>query len=68
VFGSRTLWADLLAAGPVGQLHPMVAPAVLCPGGPAFDGPLPASLRLVGTRRGSPGSDNGLLTYEVRRR
>jgi dihydrofolate reductase len=59
VFGSRTLWADLLAAGLVDQLHLMVAPAVLGAGGPAFDGPLPASLRLVGTRRGSPGPTMG---------
>ena len=67
VFGSRTLWADLLAAGLVDQLHLMVAPVVLGAGVPAFDGPLPASLRLVGTRR-FEGSDNVLLTYEVRRR
>jgi riboflavin biosynthesis pyrimidine reductase len=67
VFGSRTLWADLLAAGLVDQLHLMVGPVVLGSGVPAFDGPLPGSLRLTGTRR-FEGSDNVVLTYEVRRR
>ena len=55
MFGSRTLWADLLAAGLVGQLHPYGGAAVLGAGGPAFDGPLPVSLRLVGPA-GSRGS------------
>jgi dihydrofolate reductase len=64
VFGSRTLWADLLAAGLVDQLHLMVAPVVLGGGVPAFDGPLPGSLRLLGTRR-FEGSGNVLLTYAV---
>jgi dihydrofolate reductase len=64
VFGSRTVWADLLAAGLVDQLHLMVAPVVLGEGVPAFDGPVPASLRLLRTRR-FDGSDNVLLVYAV---
>jgi dihydrofolate reductase len=66
VFGSRTVWTDLLAAGLVDELHLMVAPVVLGDGVPAFDGPLPGSLRLTGTRR-FDGSDNVLLTYRVNR-
>jgi dihydrofolate reductase len=64
VFGSRTLWNDLLAAGLVDELHLMVAPVVLGDGVPAFDGP--PSLRLSGTRR-FDGSDNVLLTYRANR-
>ena len=67
VFGSRTLWADLLAAGLVDQLHLMVGPVVLGAGVPAFDGPLPGSLRLEETRR-FDGSDNVVLVYRVTRR
>jgi dihydrofolate reductase len=67
IFGSRTLWADLLAAGLVDELHLMVAPVVLGAGVRAFDGPLPDSLQLTGTRR-FEGSDNVVLTYRVRRR
>lgn len=67
VFGSRTLWSDLLAAGLVDQLHLMVAPVVLGAGVPAFGGPPPGSLQLLGTRR-FEGSENVLLTYAVRPR
>ena len=67
VFGSRTLWSDLLAAGLVDQLHLMVAPVVLGAGVPAFEGPPPGSLQLLGTRR-FEGSENVLLTYAVRPR
>ncbi|HEY6746362.1 MAG TPA: dihydrofolate reductase family protein [Mycobacteriales bacterium] len=65
VFGSRTLWNDLLAAGLVDELHLMVGPVVLGDGVRAFDAPPPA-LRLAGTRR-FDGSDNVVLTYEVTR-
>jgi dihydrofolate reductase len=64
VFGSRTLWNDLLAAGLVDELHLMVGPVVLGEGVRAFDGPGPA-LRLRDSRR-FDGSDNVLLRYEVR--
>ena len=64
MFGSRTLWNDLLAAGLVDELHLMVGAKVLGGGTPAFGaGPVPA-LRLVNSRR-RDGSDNLLLRYEV---
>jgi len=64
VFGSRTLWNDLLVAGLVDELHLMVGAAVLGGGTPAFGaGPVPP-LRLVGTRR-RDGSDNLLVRYAV---
>ena len=67
VFGSRTLWSDLLAAGLVDQLHLMVAPVVLGAGVPLRRRPPPGSLQLLGTRR-FEGSQNVLLTYVVRPR
>jgi len=64
VFGSSTLWSDLLAAGLVDELHLLVAPAVLAGGLPAYGpGPVPP-LRLIGVRR-REGSDNVLLSYAV---
>jgi dihydrofolate reductase len=66
VFGSRTLWNDLLAAGLVDELHLMVGPVVLGTGVPAFDGPVPG-LRLRDTRRFDD-SGNVLLVYAVDRR
>lgn len=64
MFGSRTLWNDLLAAGLVDELHLMVGTAVLGGGTPAFGtGPVPP-LRLLETRR-SDGSDNVILRYAV---
>jgi dihydrofolate reductase len=64
MFGSRTLWNDLLAAGLVDELHLMLGATVLGGGTPAFGaGPVPP-LRLVDTRR-RDGSDNLLLRYAV---
>ena len=64
MFGSPTLWNDLLVAGLVDELHLMVGAAVLGGGTPAFGaGPVPP-LRLVNTRR-RDGSDNLLVRYEV---
>ena len=65
VFGSRTLWNDLLTAGLVDELHLMLAPVVLGDGVPAFDAPV-ADLRLAATRR-FDGSDNVLLRYLTQR-
>ncbi len=64
VFGSRTLWSDLLRAGLVDELHLLVGPVVLPGGTPAFGpGPVPP-LRLLDVRR-RDGSRNVLLSYTV---
>lgn len=62
VFGSRTLWNDLLAAGLVDELHLMVGSVVLAEGTPAFGAATSGPLRLLGTRR-FDGSDNLLVRY-----
>jgi dihydrofolate reductase len=64
MFGSRTLWNDLLAAGLVDELHLMVGAAALGDGTPAFGAGPYSRLRLAGTRH-RDGSDNVLLRYEV---
>jgi len=64
MFGSRTLWNDLLVAGLVDELHLMVGATVLGGGTPTFGGGPVPPLRLVNTRR-RDGSDNLLLRYEV---
>ena len=62
VFGSRTLWNDLLAGGLVDELHVMVGAVVLGGGTPAFSAPSRLRLRDVRT---FDGSDNVLVRYEV---
>ena len=62
VFGSHTLWNDLLSAGLVDELHLMIGAGVLGDGTPIFDGKPAASLRLVGTRTW-PGSSLLLAQY-----
>ena len=64
VFGSRTLWGDLLAHGLVDELHVMVGPAVVAGDQHAFAGVPPTGLRLLDVRRWD-GSDNVLLSYAV---
>ncbi|GAA1965860.1 dihydrofolate reductase family protein [Catenulispora subtropica] len=66
MWGSHTLWADLLAAGLVDELHLMVGPVVLGDGIAAFEGGKAPALKLVGTRTWE-GSDNVLLRYSVER-
>ena len=64
VFGSRTLWNDLLANDLVDELHLMIGPVVLGAGTPLFDGKPPASLRLIDTHTWE-GSGIVLVRYEV---
>ncbi len=66
VFGSRTLWNDLLANYLVDELHLMMGPVVLGAGTPVFDGQTAVSLRLIDTRTWD-GSGNVLVRYKVRR-
>ncbi|WP_370945859.1 dihydrofolate reductase family protein [Amycolatopsis sp. cg5] len=60
VFGSHTLWNDLLAADLVDELHLIVGAVALGGGTPAFTAA--NSLRLIETRR-FEGSDNHLARY-----
>ena len=66
VFGSRTLWNDLLDNHLVDELHLMIGPVVLGAGTPLFDGQPAVSLRLIDLRTWD-GSGNVLVRYEARR-
>ena len=66
VFGSHTLWKDLLNNDLVDELHLMIGPVVLGAGTPLFDGQPAVSLRLIETRMWDD-SGNVLVQYEVRR-
>lgn len=65
MFGSRTLWNDLLAAGLVDEVHLMVGPVVLGDGDAAFVDKPETSLRLLEPPRTWEGSGNVLLRYGV---
>jgi dihydrofolate reductase len=65
VFGSHTLWNDLLAAGLVDELHLMIGPAFLGAGTPAFEGRSRVSLRLLEAHT-LEGSELVLTRYGVR--
>ena len=64
VFGSRTLWGDLLAAGLVDELYLMVCPVLLGAGLAAFPAGTARGLRLLDTRT-RPDSPNVVLHYSV---
>ena len=67
MFGSRTLWNDLLDAGLVDEVHLMVGSVVLGDGVPAFAAKPDSSLRLLAAPRTWEDSDNVLLRYGVSR-
>jgi dihydrofolate reductase len=50
VFGSRTLWTDLLASGLVDELCLMIGPKVVAGDRRAFEGLPPTDLRLIDVR------------------
>ncbi len=64
VFGSRTLWHDLLAAGLVDELHLIVGGVILGEGTPMFRAAPPRPLTLVDVHRWDD-SSNALLRYSI---
>jgi dihydrofolate reductase len=62
IFGSRTLWSDLLAHGLVDELHLMIGPKVVAGDHHVFDGVPETNLKLIGVRTWG-GSDNVVLSY-----
>jgi dihydrofolate reductase len=64
IFGSRTLWNDLLRHGLVDELHMMIGPVALGAGTPIFDGKPPVLFRLIDTHSWK-GSGIVLTRYEV---
>lgn len=64
IFGCRTLWNDLLAAGLVDEVHFMIAPVALGSGSPAFVSQAAKRLEPLGTRTWQ-GSSNVLVRYRV---
>lgn len=62
VFGSRTLWTDLMAQGLVDVLHLMIGPKIVAGDEHAFSGVPETNLHLLDARR-LDGSEIVLLTY-----
>jgi dihydrofolate reductase len=66
VFGSRTLWTDLLANGLVDELHLLIGPRIVAGDSRILTGVPVTDLRLIDVQR-RDGSDNVLLSYAVAR-
>jgi riboflavin biosynthesis pyrimidine reductase len=64
IYGSRTLWTDLLAHGLIDELHLMIGPRIVAGDHPVFSGLPQTDLRLLGVRTWG-GSDNVVLSYAV---
>ena len=64
VFGSRTLWNDLLMNKLVDELHFIIAPVALGEGTPIFIGHPEVTLRLIDSNKWD-GSGNVLVRYSV---
>ena len=62
IYGSRTLWTDLLAHGLVDELHLMIGPKVVAGDHRVFDGVPATDLTLIGVRTWG-GSDSVVLSY-----
>lgn len=65
IFGSRTLWTDLVAHGLVDELHLMIGPKIVSGDHHVFDGVPETNLKLIGVRTWG-GSDNVVLSYAPR--
>jgi dihydrofolate reductase len=66
MYGSRTLWTDLLAHGLIDELHLMIGPKVVAGDHRVFEGVPQTDLRLIGVRTWG-GSDNVVLSYATTR-
>lgn len=64
IFGSRSLWNNLLDQGLVDELHVMISPVALGAGTPLFDGKPSVSFRLIDAQTWK-GSGTVLIRYEV---
>jgi len=64
IYGSRTLWTDLLAHGLIDELHLMIGPRIVAGDHPVFAGVPQTDLRLIGVRTWG-GSGNVVLSYAV---
>lgn len=62
MFGSQTLWTDLLAHGLIDELHLMIGPKIVAGDHHVFAGVPETNLHLIGVRTWG-GSDNVVLSY-----